>query len=111
MKRLGLFESLRVAKRGEVEIPRLSASNAKGALEIVVPLEGLIDVEAEKKRLAKERQKTEKEHTGIEKRSSNPKFRDKAPPEVVAEQEGQLKDLAYKMSRIDAALERLNRAD
>lgn len=108
MNRLGLFESLKVAKRGEVEIPRLSASNAKGALEIVVPLEGLIDVEAEKKRLAKERQKTEKEHTGIEKRISNPKFRDKAPPEVVTEAEGQLKDLAYKLSRIDAALERLN---
>ncbi len=110
MKRLGLFASLQVRSRADAEIPRLSASNAKGELEIAVPLEGLIDVDAEKARLSKEQQRTEKERNSLEKRINNPKFRDKAPPEVVAKGEGDLKDLAYTLERIEASLQRLSNA-
>ncbi len=52
--------------------------------EFVMPLEGLIDIEAEKARLAKEISKTEVEVEKCLRKLQNPKFVDNAKPEVVA---------------------------
>ncbi len=52
--------------------------------EFVLPLDGLIDVEAEKKRLQKEITKVESEVEKSLKKLQNPKFVENAKPEVVA---------------------------
>jgi valyl-tRNA synthetase len=56
-----------------------------GELQVVLPLEGLVDLEALRGRLAKDLAKAEKEISGLEARLANPNFADKAPQEVVAE--------------------------
>ncbi|GHC67100.1 valine--tRNA ligase [Roseibacillus persicicus] len=52
--------------------------------EFVLPLDGLIDVDAEKNRLSKEISKVEKEVEKSLKKLQNPKFVENAKPEVVA---------------------------
>ncbi|MBG85290.1 MAG: valine--tRNA ligase [Verrucomicrobiales bacterium] len=53
--------------------------------ELYLPLEGLVDVDAEKARLQKELGKVEKEIEKVEKKLGNPKFVEKVPAEVLQE--------------------------
>jgi valyl-tRNA synthetase len=55
-------------------------------MEILVPMAGLIDKEAEAARLSKEIDKLEKDLARISGKLSNPKFVDKAPDDVVAKE-------------------------
>ncbi len=67
------------------EIPKGSiAISAKGA-SFALPLEGIIDVEEEKKRLSKSLDKLQKELTALKGRLQNSKFRESAPEEVILE--------------------------
>ena len=61
-----------------------------GELQVVLPIEGLVDLEALRGRLAKDLAKAEKEISGLAGRLANPNFAGKAPPEVVAECEANL---------------------
>ncbi|MBM5816046.1 MAG: valine--tRNA ligase [Cyanobacteria bacterium K_Offshore_surface_m2_239] len=54
-----------------------------GELQVVLPIEGLVDLDALRGRLAKDLAKAEKEISGLRGRLANPNFADKAPPEVV----------------------------
>ncbi|MBM5793804.1 MAG: class I tRNA ligase family protein, partial [Cyanobacteria bacterium K_DeepCast_0m_m1_088] len=56
-----------------------------GELQVLLPIEGLVDLDALKGRLEKDVAKAEKEIAGLTGRLANPNFADKAPPEVVAE--------------------------
>jgi valyl-tRNA synthetase len=76
----------------EVAAVRLAAM-PKGAIQVVVdeatvviPLAGVIDLDAERKRLAKEIQKLEAEIGKIDKKLNNAEFLAKAPAEVVEDQ-------------------------
>jgi len=51
--------------------------------DILIPMTGLIDKEAEQKRLTKEIDKKQQEYDRTEAKLSNSNFVDKAPPEVV----------------------------
>ncbi len=53
--------------------------------ELFLPLEGLVDVEAEKTRLQKELGKVDKEIEKVEKKLGNPNFVEKVPAEVLQE--------------------------
>ena len=55
-----------------------------GQMKILIPLAGLIDKDAERKRLVKERDRSAAEVARIENKLANPNFVDKAPPAVVA---------------------------
>ena len=54
--------------------------------EILIPMEDLIDFEAEILRLESEKSKLEKEVDRVEKKLSNKKFVDKAPEKIVNEE-------------------------
>jgi valyl-tRNA synthetase len=60
-------------------------AGVSGDLQVLLPIEGLVDLEALRGRLEKDITKAEKEIKGLAGRLANPNFADKAPPEVVAE--------------------------
>jgi len=91
-----------------------TAEVPKGAVQIVVgeatyglPLADVIDIAAERDRLAKAIDKLEKEIGGIEKRLSNPGFLAKADPAVVEDTREKRDDLASQRDRLAAAAARL----
>ncbi|MDG2327312.1 MAG: valine--tRNA ligase, partial [Halioglobus sp.] len=61
----------------------VAATALVGELEILVPMAGLIDTEAELARLAKETEKLEKDLKRLQGKLGNSSFIDKAPAEVV----------------------------
>jgi len=60
-------------------------AGVSGELQVLLPIDGLVDLDALKGRLSKDLAKAEKEIAGLQKRLENPNFADKAPAAVVAE--------------------------
>ena len=89
-------------------------SAPKGAPTIAVdggtfalPLEGLIDAAAEKARLEKSVGKLSKDVNGLEGRLKNPKFRENAGADVVAETEELAATKKDELAKLETALARL----
>ena len=76
--------------------------------ELFLPLEGLIDVAAEKVRLAKEVEKIQSEIGKVEQKLANPNFTQKVPPAVLAEHEQRLADWKAKLAHAQITLDALN---
>jgi len=107
VRRMAYLDSLEVKAHADYQIPKLSAVNSDAGLDAVIPLEGLIDVDAEKQRLEKELQKTQKELAGLTGRLKSPAFVEKAPPEVVEQAKSDAAALEGKVDRINKSLARL----
>ena len=75
-----------------------------GVLQVLLPIEGLVDLYALKARFEKDIAKAEKEIKGLSGRLANPNFADKAPAAVVAECKS---NLAEAESQADLARKRL----
>ena len=73
----------------------------------IIPLEGLIDVAAEKTRLTKALEAVSKEAKSLEGRLSNANFVEKAKPEAVDKARGDLAEKSAEAERLEAALARL----
>ena len=67
-------------------------AGVSGELQVLLPIEGLVDLDALRARLEKDIAKADKEIKGLSGRLANPNFADKAPPEVVAECKANLAD-------------------
>jgi valyl-tRNA synthetase len=87
---------------------------AGGAAQIVVdeatyvlPLEGVIDVDAEKSRLAKAADSAEKDRDGLAARLANPSFVERAKPEAVEKARADHDERASEAQKYRAALARL----
>jgi valyl-tRNA synthetase len=81
---------------------------ARAALgDLYLPLEGLIDVEAEKARLKKELEKTEAEVAKVEMKLGNPQFVRKVPPQVLAEHQKRLDEWKEKRQRLSDSMANL----
>ena len=102
--RLARIDSLERAD----SFPKGTVSIAAPGASFGMPLEGLIDIEEEKARLQKSLDKLGKEIGGLKGRLNNPKFRDSAPEEVVAEAEGNLAARQEEADQLQAALARLS---
>lgn len=103
-----------LARLGRVASLSFGDVPAGGAAQIVVdeatfilPLEGVIDIAAEKARLAKALAAAEKERDGLGGRLSNPAFVEKAKPEAVAKAREDHAEKSAEAERLKAALERL----
>jgi len=75
--------------------------------ELFLPLEGLIDVAAEKIRLTKEIEKIQSEIVKVEQKLANPNFTTKVPPAVLVEHEQRLSDWRAKLVHTQASLDAL----
>lgn len=78
-----------------------------GTTTLIIPLEGLIDIGAEKQRLEKEIQKLEKELLSLDKRLSNPQFKEKAPAEIIDELTERQTSFNNQLAKNKAALNQL----
>ena len=72
--------------------------------DLFLPLEGLIDKEAETVRLKKDLEKIEAEIAKVEQKLANPNFTQKVPPHVLAEQQQRLAEWQGKRDHVKAAL-------
>ncbi len=72
-----------------------------------IPLQGVIDVGAEKARLSKAAEAAEKERDSLAQRLANPNFTERAKPEAVEKARADHEAKAAEAERLRAALERL----
>ncbi len=92
---------------GDIKPPKKAASVIKPAMEIYVPLEGLIDVDSELNRLNKDIAKTEKEFIFIKKKLANEDFMSKAPKTVIEENQARCQEYKEKLKGIQDSIEKL----
>lgn len=92
---------------GTVAPPPMSATAVVGDMRVFVPLEGIVDPDAEVARLEKELAKVEKEFTAVEKKLSNENFLTKAKPEAIQKQRDRQAGLSAKLSGLGEALEKM----
>jgi valyl-tRNA synthetase len=109
VKNLARVNQVVIKKQGER--PRFATVALVQDIEIFVPLEGVINIEEEKRRLKKDLDKTEKELNLIEKKLTSADFLHKAPRKVVekVEKEGEeLREKREKLLQRIAKLEQLH---
>jgi valyl-tRNA synthetase len=99
-----------------VEVPRtlspaqaapISAVAFVGALEILVPMAGLIDPAAELARLSKQQHKADMDLKKMESKLGNTEFAKNAPAEVVAKDQQRLSELRLEISQLAAQIARV----
>ncbi|WP_447735554.1 valine--tRNA ligase [Pseudomonas shirazensis] len=88
LKKLAKVESFTVL--GEADEAPLSATALVGDLQVLVPMAGLIDKDAELARLSKEIQRLQGEVQRVGGKLSNAAFVDKAPPAVIDKERAKL---------------------
>ena len=102
----------RMARLSEVsygsDVPQGSAQIVIGETTFVLPLTGIIDLDAERVRLKREIAKEEVEIGKIDKKLGNDQFVAKAPAEVIEEQRERRADAVARLERLKAALARLS---
>ena len=82
--------------------PAGSVSAVDGGLEVFVALGGLVDLDAEAKRLEKEIAKAEKELNGVSRTLGNQGFIAKAAPEVIEKKKAQQAELEQRLEQLKA---------
>ena len=102
-----IFRLARVDSLTHAAIPKGSISIAAPGAVFGLPLEGVIDVTAEKARLEKALGKIEKEAAGLRNRLGNPKFVENATEEVIEETRANLEAREGEVAQIAAAVKRL----
>jgi valyl-tRNA synthetase len=103
-----------ISRLARLESIQLSPFGGSGAAQVVVegntfaiPLEGVIDLEAEKARLAKALAAAEKERDALAARLANPNFVERAKPEAVEKARADHAENSAEAERYRAALDRL----
>jgi valyl-tRNA synthetase len=103
-----------LARLARIQSVSFDAAPQGGAAQIVVdeatyvlPLEGVIDLAAEKARLAKAMDAAIKERDALAKRLENPAFVERAKPEAVEKAREDFADKSAEAEQLQAALERL----
>jgi len=91
----------------DVEVPEKAMTAVITGLEIILPLEGLINIDEEIARLEKEYDKLNKEVDRVQKKLGNEGFMKKAPESVVAEERAKEQDYLEKRSKVEARIKEL----
>jgi len=86
-----------------------SATALVGEMKLLIPMEGLIDVEAELLRLTKERDKKIQEYERVENKLNNPNFVDKAPAEIVEKERSKLSEIKIAIEKLQEQIDKLSK--
>jgi valyl-tRNA synthetase len=85
----------------------ISAVALLGQLQILVPMAGLIEPQAELERLAKRKRRAESESDKLQSKLANSDFAKNAPAEVIAKDRLRLSELRTEIAQLAAQLERV----
>ncbi|MDI6732505.1 MAG: valine--tRNA ligase [Planctomycetota bacterium] len=88
--------------------PSQSVTEIVGALKIFVPLEGIIDVELEKKRLQSRLTKVQEQLEKVRNKLDNKDFTARAPQEVIQKETAKLGELSQQFDNLQEALRSLS---
>ncbi|UCD32463.1 MAG: hypothetical protein JSV38_00735, partial [Desulfobacterales bacterium] len=86
-----------------------SATALVGEMKVLIPMEGLIDKDAEIQRLNKELDKQQKQYEQVEKKLDNPNFIDKAPAQVVEKERSKLSEIKIAIEKLQEQLEKISK--
>ncbi len=101
--KLGFGSSIKIQK-DKSGIPENSVSIMQEGIELYMPLEDLIDMEEEKKRLEEEKKRLESEVARCEKMLSNPGFINKAPEAKINEEKAKLIKYQEMLKKVEESL-------
>jgi valyl-tRNA synthetase len=107
IRRLARLSELALHAPGDYEIPRQAAVHDDPELAVVLPLEGMIDLDAERERIEKDLTKVRQELQGYERKLANQSYVQKAPAEVVAETRTRAERCRERIDGLEASLARL----
>jgi len=102
---LARLENITVIAAGTEPPP--AATALLGAMKILVPMAGLIDVEAERKRLGKNRERVILALGKSRNKLANQNFRSKAPDDVIAKEQAKVAAMEQEIVQLDEQLARL----
>ena len=109
LQRVGRVESVRALEDGEE--PPAAATALLGDMRLLVPMKGLIDVEAERARLTKQQDKVKTDLQRSSGKLSNEKFVNNAPPEVVTQERERIAEFERTIAQLTEQLEKLDELD
>jgi valyl-tRNA synthetase len=105
LERVGRVESVAVLDEGEQ--PPASATALLGDMRLLVPMKGLIDVDAERSRLDKQLEKTRTELAKANGKLANEKFVNNAPPAVVTQERERVAEFEKTITQLTEQLAKL----
>jgi valyl-tRNA synthetase len=85
----------------DMDIPKGCASAVIKGCELFIPLEGVVDFEAELARMDKELGKLAKELEVVTKKLANESFTNKAPAEIVAKEQAKAQEFSDKKQNLE----------
>ncbi len=88
--------------------PPESATALVGEMKILIPMQGLIDKDAEIQRLEKELDKTTKDADRVRGKLANDNFTSKAPAEVIEKEKLKLADIELRLNGLTEQLQKIN---
>jgi valyl-tRNA synthetase len=94
----------------DIEKNKVSASSVLGEMDLIIPLEGMMDFGEEKNRIEKELKKIQKDLIFLDKKLSNPNFVKKAPAEVIEKDEKRKTTLSEKQAKLEIHLKTIEQA-
>jgi valyl-tRNA synthetase len=106
----------RLAKAGNIEIginiekSAGSATSVKSALEVYVPLKGVLNIETEINRLNKDMHGVNESLIMINRKLMNEDFLERAPQEIVKKEKAKFDELSGRKERIAESIKRLKEA-
>jgi valyl-tRNA synthetase len=105
LRKLAGLEQIELVAAGETV--KGAATALLGAMRILVPLKGLIDVSAERDRLGKQLTKTNDDLGKVRNKLANQNFVANAPAEVVAKEHARVAELEQRAAQLDQQIARL----
>ena len=115
IRAMSRVEPLRIVEGGALRQAQDEKDGGTGVTLVIsplvvrLPLEGVVDLDAEGQRLRSELADCARNLERVEKLVSNPNFREKARPDVVETEEARLAELRDRKQRLDEILEQLGR--
>ena len=106
LHRVGRVESVKILDEGEE--PPASATALMDNMRLLVPMKGIIDVDAERRRLEKQQDKLNVDLTRIRAKLGNSDFVNNAPPDVVTKEKQRAADIEKQLAQLGEQLRKLN---